>query len=115
DPGGEFGDTWASSVGLVTGIGGGCEVGPPGGFSQGHLILHDGIGAGWLVGPDVGRFGETARSRVSRLASTEEGFPITLTSGGDNRSMPMGPQRALPLPDLLEECAETDRGGILCE
>lgn len=113
DPGAGFSDTWSGTFGQVTAVGGGAFAPPSGGVEVGHLIVHDGIERGWLVGPDVGKWGEEARTRISRLC-TEEHIPAVFTGGDDLRSMKMGAQRPLSLPDLLEECATADRG-ILCE
>lgn len=91
-----------------------CEISkaPPGGVSTGQVMVHDGIAGGWLVGPDVGWQGEKAHVRFNRLC-TEENVPHSyflgdVDSGLDATSQKMGTQRALPLMELLEQCAATD-------
>ncbi|MFF4118958.1 carbohydrate binding domain-containing protein [Streptomyces sp. NPDC001714] len=56
--------------------------------------------------------GETAGARMRRLCQ-EEGVSLAITGNLDD-TVPMGPQRALSLLDLLRECANTD-GGIFGE
>lgn len=98
------------------------EIGhaPPQGMSVGHVIVHDGIEAGWLVGPDCGFVGEPSGDRFVRLC-TEESIPRQLQLGpagsgleNTDTTIKMGRQRALPLHLLLQECTDAD-GGILCE
>lgn len=56
--------------------------------------------------------GEKAGTRIQRLC-LEEGIAFRI-QGDPTDTEPMGPQRALTLPDLLQECAATD-GGLLAE
>lgn len=113
DSGAGFNGSYTGTLGNIVGIGGGVAGSPSGGISVGHLVIHDGIANGWLVPADTGWFNEASRSRASRLSS-EQGVPLQLVSGPDNRSIRMGPQGALSYPALMDECAETDRA-ILCE
>ena len=101
-----FSGTWGESFGTVVSIAGlANEV--PATAAVGHVILHDGLAAGWLIGPDIGWFGEVATTRASRLCG-EEGYSLELVVGDDERSIPMGPQRPLPFLTLLKECADAD-------
>lgn len=58
--------------------------------------------------------GETSVARAFRLCA-EEGIPFDYVGVASNGG-PMGPQKPLPLVDLLQECAEVDGpGGVLYE
>lgn len=111
----------------------GAVVGVRGAYGQdladmaiGHLAVFDVPATGVLVtsppgseifaGADDGFLGETALTRLARLAA-EEPDQVALTwIDGDTTQLSeaMGPQRPDTYLALLEECAETD-GGILYE
>ncbi len=106
DAGETVSDTWAGTFGTVTSLAGLVDQ-TAGGATLGHTILHDGITAGWLVGPDVGRVGEAATDRVTRLCA-EEGYPLVVVVGDDERSMAMGPQQPATISQLLQDCHDAD-------
>lgn len=82
------------------------------GYSFGHVFVHS-IPGGWLVPADSAWLNELADDRGQRLAA-EEGVSLTIEELADFPSTPMGPQRALPFLDLMQEAADaTD--AILCE
>lgn len=93
-------------------------TGPPSGVSLGHLIVSTGLNIGWLAGADTAWVGETAAHRFHRLCREEHiqhaivGDPTVrdFFRGDPAVSEPMGPQRQLPLLDLMQECADTDAG-----
>lgn len=84
-------------------------VGAPQGTSVGHLIVSSGTSVGWLAPADTGYVGETAVARIERLCS-EEAIPLDVHSTDLVASEALGPQRPLPLTQLLEECADADLG-----
>lgn len=96
-------------------------TGPPSGISLGHLIVTQNKAIGWLAPADTAYAFEPAAQRVFRLCQ-EERLPIAVNGvyGTDWNGVvldgghEMGPQRPLKLLDLLDECAEVDRG-ILSE
>jgi hypothetical protein len=110
--------TLVGTMGRVKSLGN-RVTGPSDGVSFGHIVLSNGGHAlGWLAGADTAWAGETAAHRVWRLCR-EESIPIAVI--GDNTTVanvrgdttlsePMGAQRPLALIDLLQECAEVDRG-----
>lgn len=99
------------TLGAVTGVYN-LETAPPDGLSVGHIVVTTGMPVEWLNPADKGWAGEPAGRRIERLCD-EEGVPI-LIQGDPADTEPMGVQRPLALPDLLEECAAADLG-ILCE
>ncbi|MGW1000738.1 hypothetical protein [Streptomyces sp. NPDC002520] len=110
--------TYLGTPGTLTGIKG--SWGPEfQGMTIGHLAAFD-IGgttapsAGVTVyeSADDGFRGETAGTRMNRLAS-EESIPVTVY-GSVNGQERMGPQRPETLLSLLEEAADVD-GGIFYE
>lgn len=94
---------------------------PGEGFSIGHFTITEGATAGWLARASAAYLGEPAPQRVFRLCR-EEGVPVVVDgpyfgadgSGWDEAfnagARPMGPQRAVPLLTLLEECRQVDHG-----
>lgn len=85
---------------------------PSGGVSTGHLIVHGDRVEQWLNPADIGWVGEKAMWRYIRL-SGEQGMVPAITGDPDD-TVEMGRQRALPLLDLLNQCADAD-DGTLCE
>ncbi|MHC3391290.1 hypothetical protein ACLQ2E_17820 [Streptomyces lavendulocolor] len=90
------------------------------GMTLGHLAVFDVAGTSTTPGvtiydgADDGFAGESAIDRLYRL-TTEEAVPFRWVDGDITQgSEAMGPQRPGTLPDLLQECADTD-GGILYE
>jgi hypothetical protein len=90
------------------------------GMALGHLSVYDVAGSSTTPGvsiydgADDGFAGESAIDRLYRL-TTEENVPLRWIDGDITRgSEAMGPQRPGTLPDLLQECADSD-GGILFE
>lgn len=102
-----FADTTPGQAGRVTSVAN-LYVAPSGGVSFGHLIVTRGLELFWLIGADTAFAGETADQRISRLC-TEEGMPL-LVHGMRGASEPVGPQRPVPLLDLLQEAASADMG-----
>lgn len=98
---------------------GNSTLGPPGGMSFGHVIVSNGTRPlGWTAGADSAWIGETAAARFARLCS-EEGIPFEVYGdpvprrslrGDPAYSELMGYQRQNSIVDLLNECADTDRG-----
>lgn len=80
------------------------------GVGYGHSAIYDAFDFSAVDSSGGGYTGERALTRFQRLA-TEEGISHTV-SGTASDSMPMGPQRADTLTNLLVECAVTD-GGII--
>lgn len=116
--GGQFTGSYSGTVGRVTDV-----VGPPDGYAAGA----DGLALGHIaVFPtadtlayslaDSGYAGETAVSRMARLASEERNtLALAWVDGDPQRDTEhMGPQRPDTLLNLLEDGAEAD-GGILYE
>lgn len=103
--------TYVGDTGVPTRFKNSC-TGPPGGITFGHTFVTTGTnlagGITWLAPADRGFRGESAADRIRRLCA-EQNIPITIV-GDAATSEPMGPQRPLPLTDLLAECAATDRG-----
>ncbi len=110
------------TMGAVSGLSA-TTTGPPGqGLTMGHVIVHDGtLATGWLFGADTAWVGESAAHRFWRLCA-EEQIPVEIIgdpkawagSRGDlTRSQAMGPQRQLPLTDLLAECVACDMGAMM--
>lgn len=113
----------AGTVGRVTTMRGffTSAASPPDGISYGHFVVSTGFGLGWLAGADTAWAGETAAHRFYRLCR-EEQIPYAIIGDPNVRShfrgdpvlsTLMGPQRQLPLLDLLEECVEADGGRFL--
>lgn len=112
-------DPVSGTNGVVTGkslnrvykIGQSVNVAPQGGVSFGHVIVHDGIPAGWLVPADAGFPGELAVARIRRLC-VEENIPKITEVDPDapSTSTALGPQRIDTLLGLLQEAAEADLG-----
>jgi hypothetical protein len=108
--------------GHVTSVSGGWGAGTEG-MSIGHLAVFDTPGDGIsgnpptttiFEGADDGFAGETALDRINRVA-TEENL-IHRTTDGDLTvpSTQMGAQKPATLVDILQDCADADRG-ILSE
>lgn len=85
--------------------------GYPEGISMGHVAVTQLAPLGWLANAEVAFDGESAADRYMRLLG-EERIPRRLI-GSSDRSPQMGPQRPLPLLDLLGECAAV--GGLMHE
>lgn len=102
-------NTFVGTVTQVTRVGNTC-FGPPDGITWGHVVVHNGIALGWLALAETAFEGERAARRFARLCA-EEGIPHSVV-GDPADSIPMGPQGAKTLVDLLEECAAAD-GGIM--
>lgn len=102
-------------VGRTVGVATAVQVNPTGSLtdsSVGHLyvfaVRQDGTTA--EINALRGNVGETAGRRIERLCG-EEG--ITFTAYGDlDQTVAVGPQRPLPLVDLLAECEVADLGQI---
>lgn len=100
-----FSGSLAGTLGRVTQLAN-LAVAPPDGMSVGHMIVSRDTTIGWLAPADTGFTGETAARRALRLASEHDTSMIVI--GDPDDSEPMGPQRALPLPQLFDECAAAD-------
>jgi hypothetical protein len=89
-------------------------VDPGGGHDDvtiGHIVVRSALVADpQNVAELNANAGETAGNRIGRLCA-EYGHTFVSTGDLDDTAM-MGPQRALPLVELLRECAATD-GGFL--
>jgi hypothetical protein len=80
------------------------------GLALGHLAVYaayDATVSSYRPGP-AGYAGETALARLARLCA-EEDVSIVLP-GGTDTSAAMGAQRPASLLELLQECADADRG-----
>ena len=77
------------------------------------LVVYSGDGPSQteLLEAVQGHAGETAGRRIERLC-TEEGVPLSYVGDLDETVL-MGPQKPLPLLDLLQECAATDFGTLV--
>lgn len=90
---------------------------PQEGWSFGHFIITTAAATGWLAPADTAYVGEPDTTRVARLCR-EQGIPVIVDGPNSNDwaaaiaagAQRMGPQRALPLPTLLEECARVGNG-----
>lgn len=96
-----------------------CEVvnAPPGGFSTGHVMVHDGIYAGWISAAASGWSGEPSLSRFFRVCAQEN--INTGYDAGDFDGIAailnctrMGIQRPIPVLDMLYECERAEVGII---
>jgi len=82
------------------------------GFSLGHIAVFDSTSTLVYNNADTGFNGETAGTRMARLA-TEQGLPVTVY-GDLTTQEQVGPQRPDVLLTLLQDAADVD-GGILYE
>lgn len=104
----------AGTMGQISGI----TSGPLGsgltGTYIGHIILTADTGSRLAVDMSayLGTVGELAGTRMARLCA-EAGIPFQLV-GTAASTVLMGAQRAAPVLDLLQDCADADHG-ILCE
>ncbi len=117
----DFNGTVIGSSGRVTAVGN-ETVGPAEGLAFGHVTIDDGTPpVSWTAGADTAWVGETAAHRFYRLCS-EHGIEAEVIGdptvaigdirGTEGLTYMMGPQRQLPLVDLLIECAALDQGII---
>ncbi|MFF0136771.1 hypothetical protein ACFYRN_10020 [Streptomyces sp. NPDC005227] len=111
---GQFTTTYSGTAGVVSGV-----SGPPDGYStdlNGMAIGHIGVFPTTTTNAYRNAITawqqEAAGERCIRL-SMEEGVPFS-ARGILAEQQAMGPQKMLPLLDLLGECADSD-GGILME
>lgn len=89
------------------------------GMSVGHFIITEGAATGWLAPGDTAFVGEPDTQRVFRLCR-EQGIPVIVDGPYDPDwevaiaagAVAMGPQRALPFLELLNECAVAGRGWL---
>lgn len=104
-----FTETYTGSVGRVTAITGLDEF-PSSleGLSWGHLAVFNTDSSTSYGETDGGFFGEAAWQRLDRLTE-EENVEITLV-GASDETPGMGAQRPVEFMDLLQECADADRG-----
>ncbi|MEV8395913.1 MULTISPECIES: hypothetical protein [unclassified Streptomyces] len=109
--------TYTGTIGRVRSV-----ASPPDGFAAaldsmaiGHIAVFSTTDSTAYNGALTGYSGESAVNRLSRLAVEEELLPLMVVDGDAALfSELMGPQRPVPLLELLQECADTD-GGILYE
>ncbi|MGW2511266.1 hypothetical protein ACWC0A_17905 [Streptomyces scopuliridis] len=114
-------DGWSSSytgtIGRVRAV-----ASPPDGFAAaldsmaiGHVAVFSTTDSDAYNGALTGYSGESSVNRLSRLAVEVTELPLMVVDGDAVLfSQLMGPQRPVPLLELLQECADTD-GGILYE
>ncbi|MFD7224836.1 hypothetical protein ACFV9P_28110 [Streptomyces sp. NPDC059892] len=114
-------DGWFSSytgtIGRVRAL-----ASPPDGFAAaldsmalGHIAVFSTTDSTAYNGALTGYSGESSVNRLNRLAVEESELPLMVVDGdAELFSELMGPQRPVPLLELLQECADTD-GGILYE
>ncbi|MFF1416576.1 hypothetical protein [Streptomyces sp. NPDC058280] len=114
---GGFTGTYSGTAGRVRAV-----SSPPDGFAAaldgmaiGHVAVFSTTTTDAYTGAITGYAGESSLSRLIRLASEEDRLPLTIIDGDTSLdSERMGPQRPIPLLELLQECVEAD-GGILAE
>lgn len=77
----------------------------------GHIVIRSEVTSLFDLADELNAFaGERAAYRLSRLC-LQEGVDFGL-AGDPDTTAPMGPQRPLKLIDLLNECADVDRGTL---
>lgn len=104
-----FGASYAGTVGRASAMGGPDSFHVDiAGLSQGHFAAFNDDATQIFDSADHGFTGETAWARMDRLTS-EQGERVELV-GNATDSVRMGAQRPDKLIDLLQECADTDRG-----
>lgn len=85
------------------------------GWTYGHMLGTDGVATDLLSGNRIGAFegwsGELVGNRFLRVVRDELGFTCSM-QGNVNTTVPMGPQRNVTLPDLLDEMVKTEDGMI---
>jgi hypothetical protein len=109
-----YSDTYAGSVGRVTGVTGGQPTYGSGadGLTIGHIAAFDDQTVDAFGLATWGYDGESAGARVDRIA-TEEGESVII-HGWQSETELMGPQGPSTFLNLLRDAADADEG-ILCE